>query len=313
MVRTILRRLVSVPAVLIAVSILTFLLMSALPGGPVIAILGTGATPENIAALTERLGLDKPLPVRYFDWLFGALRGDLGVSLSSNTPVSKLILQRLPVTLELMLLSQVLALAVAVPLAIVTAWRARRPFDRVVSALSFTALATPPFVIAVVLIVLFAVTIPLFPATGYVPIDKGLGLNLRSITLPAIALALGPCAVYTRLLRTELIGTLGQDFVTVAAAKGLNPRYVLMRHALRPSLFPLITTAGITIGSLISGAVLIESIFGLPGIGTLLVNAIYSRDYVLIQGVVLVVTVAFVLINTLVDLLYVVLDPRLRS
>lgn len=313
MLRTILRRLVSVPAVLIAVSVLTFLLMSALPGGPVIAILGTGATPENIAALTERLGLDKPLPVRYLDWLFGALRGDLGVSLSSSTPVSKLILQRLPVTLELMLLSQVLSLGVAVPLAIITAWRARRPFDRVVSALSFTALATPPFVVAVVLIVLFAVTIPLFPATGYVPIDKGLGPNLRSITLPAIALALGPCAVYTRLLRTELIGTLGQDFVTVAAAKGLNPRYVLMRHALRPSLFPLITTAGITIGSLISGAVLIESIFGLPGIGTLLVNAIYSRDYVLIQGVVLVVTVAFVLINTLVDLLYVVLDPRLRS
>ena len=313
MLRTILRRLVSVPAVLIAVSVLTFLLMSALPGGPVIAILGTGATPENIAALTERLGLDKPLPVRYLDWLFGALRGDLGVSLSSSTPVSKLILQRLPVTLELMLLSQVLALGVAVPLAIITAWRARRPFDRVVSALSFTALATPPFVVAVVLIVLFAVTIPLFPATGYVPIDKGLGPNLRSITLPAIALALGPCAVYTRLLRTELIGTLGQDFVTVAAAKGLNPRYVLMRHALRPSLFPLITTAGITIGSLISGAVLIESIFGLPGIGTLLVNAIYSRDYVLIQGVVLVVTVAFVLINTLVDLLYVGLDPRLRS
>ena len=313
MLRTILRRLVSVPAVLIAVSVLTFLLMSALPGGPVIAILGTGATPENIAALTERLGLDKPLPVRYLDWLFGALRGDLGVSLSSSTPVSKLILQRLPVTLELMLLSQVLALGVAVPLAIITAWRARRPFDRVVSALSFTALATPPFVVAVVLIVLFAVTIPLFPATGYVPIDKGLGPNLRSITLPAIALALGPCAVYIRLLRTELIGTLGQDFVTVAAAKGLNPRYVLMRHALRPSLFPLITTAGITIGSLISGAVLIESIFGLPGIGTLLVNAIYSRDYVLIQGVVLVVTVAFVLINTLVDLLYVVLDPRLRS
>ena len=313
MLRTILRRLVSVPAVLIAVSVLTFLLMSALPGGPVIAILGTGATPENIAALTERLGLDKPLPVRYLDRLFGALRGDLGVSLSSSTPVSKLILQRLPVTLELMLLSQVLALGVAVPLAIITAWRARRPFDRVVSALSFTALATPPFVVAVVLIVLFAVTIPLFPATGYVPIDKGLGPNLRSITLPAIALALGPCAVYTRLLRTELIGTLGQDFVTVAAAKGLNPRYVLMRHALRPSLFPLITTAGITIGSLISGAVLIESIFGLPGIGTLLVNAIYSRDYVLIQGVVLVVTVAFVLINTLVDLLYVVLDPRLRS
>ena len=313
MLRTILRRLVSVPAVLIAVSVLTFLLMSALPGGPVIAILGTGATPENIAALTERLGLDKPLPVRYLDWLFGALRGDLGVSLSSSTPVSKLILQRLPVTLELMLLSQVLALGVAVPLAIITAWRARRPFDRVVSALSFTALATPPFVVAVVLIVLFAVTIPLFPAAGYVPIDKGLGPNLRSITLPAIALALGPCAVYTRLLRTELIGTLGQDFVTVAAAKGLNPRYVLMRHALRPSLFPLITTAGITIGSLISGAVLIESIFGLPGIGTLLVNAIYSRDYVLIQGVVLVVTVAFVLINTLVDLLYVVLDPRLRS
>ena len=313
MLRTILRRLVSVPAVLIAVSVLTFLLMSALPGGPVIAILGTGATPENIAALTARLGLDKPLPVRYLDWLFGALRGDLGVSLSSSTPVSKLILQRLPVTLELMLLSQVLALGVAVPLAIITAWRARRPFDRVVSALSFTALATPPFVVAVVLIVLFAVTIPLFPATGYVPIDKGLGPNLRSITLPAIALALGPCAVYTRLLRTELIGTLGQDFVTVAAAKGLNPRYVLMRHALRPSLFPLITTAGITIGSLISGAVLIESIFGLPGIGTLLVNAIYSRDYVLIQGVVLVVTVAFVLINTLVDLLYVVLDPRLRS
>ncbi len=313
MLRTILRRLVSVPAVLIAVSVLTFLLMSALPGGPVIAILGTGATPENIAALTERLGLDKPLPVRYLDWLFGALRGDLGVSLSSNTPVSKLILQRLPVTLELMLLSQVLALGVAVPIAIITAWRARRPLDRVVSALSFTALATPPFVVAVVLIVLFAVTIPLFPATGYVPIDKGIGLNLRSITLPAIALALGPCAVYTRLLRTELIGTLGQDFVTVAAAKGLSPRYVLMRHALRPSLFPLITTAGITIGSLISGAVLIESIFGLPGIGTLLVNAIYSRDYVLIQGVVLVVTVAFVLINTIVDLLYVVLDPRLRS
>lgn len=313
MLRTVLRRLVSVPAVLLAVSVLTFLLMSALPGGPVIAILGTGATPENIAALTERLGLDQPLPVRYLDWLFGALRGDLGVSLSSNTLVSKLILQRLPVTLELMLISQIIALGVAVPLAVVTAWRARRPFDRVVSALSFTALATPPFVVAVVLIVLFAVTIPLFPATGFVPVEKGLGLNLRSITLPAIALALGPCAVYTRLLRTELIGTLGQDFVTVAAAKGLSPRYVLMRHALRPSLFPLITTAGITIGSLISGAVLIESIFGLPGVGTLLVNAIYSRDYVLIQGVVLVVTVAFVLVNTLVDLLYFVLDPRLRS
>jgi peptide/nickel transport system permease protein len=311
-VRFLAKRLLQLLPVLFAVSALSFLLVNLLPGDPTIAILGPGATEENRAELREQLGLNEPLPTRYVTWVGDSLTGDLGRSYVSNQPTSEALRQRLPVTLELLLLSQLLALALAVPLALLAAGKPNGVVDRVSSSTAFGFLAIPNFMLGVLLIYLFAVQLNLFPATGYTPFKDNPAENLHSLALPAITLGVAELAVYLRLLRTDLIATLQEDYIDMARAKGLSRNYILLRHALRPSTFSLVTVAGLNLGRLIGGAFVVEYLFALPGIGSLTVEAIFRRDYIVVQGTVLLVAVGYVLANFFVDLLYGILDPRVR-
>lgn len=315
-------KLMHLAAVLVVVSFLTFLLVNLLPGGPERAILGTNATPEAVASVRADLHLDDPIPVRYVRWLGDALSGDFGDSYTQKVPVSTLLADRLPVSLTLMAYAQLLALAMAIPLGILAAYKAGGWFDRIANTVAFGMLSLPNFIVAVVLVFFFAVGgmsvfgVHLggsyFPATGYVPFADSVTEHFRSVFLPALALALGQVAIYMRLLRTDMIATLQEDFIGVARAKGMPTRRILLRHAFKPSSFSLLTVAGINIGALIGGAVIIENIFVLGGIGDLLVRSIFTRDYLVIQSTVLVIAVGFVVVNFVVDVLYAVLDPRIR-
>jgi peptide/nickel transport system permease protein len=306
------RRLLYLVPVLVAVTLLTFLIAALLPGDLAVAMLADEATPEKVTALRHKMGLDQPLVLQYLHWLGGALAGDFGRSLRTAEPVLSAILQRLPVTLELMLLAQLIAFAIGVPLGILCAVRNGGAFDRLMTAIAFGKLSVPAFMLAIVLIYVFSVRLKLLPATGYVPLDEDIVGNLRSFVLPAVTLGFGEWPVLMRVLRSDMIATLQEDYIAMAKAKGLKPWRILLVHALKPSSLTLVTVTGINIGRLIGGAVLVETIFALPGIGRLLIGAIYARDFVIVQGVVLFVATAFVLINFVVDMLYGVLDPRIR-
>jgi peptide/nickel transport system permease protein len=306
------RKLVQLIPVLFAVSALSFLLLNLLPGDPAISILGPSATKESVAKLRHELELDKPLPVRYVRWVGHSATGDLGRSYVSGQPTLEAIKQRMPVTLELLVLSQLLALVVSVPLAILAAMKPNGLLDRVSTSAAFGLLAVPNFVLALVLIFIFAVKFHLFPATGYTPLTANPVQNLRSLALPSITLGVAEMAVYIRLLRTDLIATLQEDFIAMAKAKGLPSRRIMLRHALRPSTFSLVTVAGLNLGRLIGGTFIVEVLFALPGIGALTVASIFQRDYTVVQGTVLLVAVGYVLANFFVDLLYGILDPRVR-
>jgi peptide/nickel transport system permease protein len=295
------RRLLYLVPVLIAVSLLTFLIASLLPGDLAYVILGDQATPEKVAALRADMGLDQPIWWRYLSWLGNVLQGDFGRSFRTGQTVLQVVAERLPVSLELMLLAQLGALAIGIPLAIACAVRSGSAFDRFMTFLS-----------AILLIYLFAVELRWLPATGYVPFGEDPIGNLRSFVLPALTLALGEWPVLMRVLRSDMIATLQEDYIAMARAKGLKPSRVLLVHALKPSSLTLVTVTGINIGRLIGGTVIVESIFALPGIGRLLLGAIFTRDLVILQGVVLFVAIGYVLINFVVDMLYAVLDPRIR-
>jgi peptide/nickel transport system permease protein len=306
------RRAVYLVPVLLAVTLLTFLIASLLPGDLAYAILGDQATPETVEALRHDMGLDQPVLWRYLRWLAGVLQGDLGRSYRTGESVLGAILGRLPVSLELMLAAEVAAFVVAIPIAIQCAARAGTGFDRIATGIAFAKLSIPSFMVAILLIYLFAVQLRLFPATGYVPFGEDPLGNLRSLVLPALTLAIGEWPVLMRVLRSDMIATLQEDFIALAKAKGLRPRRILLVHALKPSSLTLVTVAGINIGRLIGGAVIVESVFALPGIGRLLIGAIYTRDFMILQGVVLFVAAGFVIVNFLVDMLYALLDPRIR-
>ena len=308
----VLRRLPSLLATLFAVSLLTFLLTSLLPGDPALQILGAeNATPEAIAAVRAELSLDDPLPVRYLHWIGDALTGDFGRSYRTNEPVSQAIVERLPVTAEIGLLAIVIALAIAIPVGMLSAYRAGTRTDKVISSTSFGLLAVPNFMVAILLILVFAVWLGVLPATGWVNFTDNPVQNLRSALLPALSLAIAEMAVYTRLLRTDMIATLQQDFVTMARVKGVSNRRILFRHALRPSSFSLLTVAGVQVGAIIGGSVVIETLFAVPGVGRLLLEAVLVRDLLMVQGVALVIAVSYVVVNFTVDILYSYLDPRI--
>lgn len=305
------RGLAGLFGILIAVSFVTFLLVNLLPGDPVLAILGETATPQAIDALRTQLGLDRPPLERYLHWLGNALTGDFGRTFQSRDLVFPMIVQRLPVTIELLVAAQVIALAIAIPLGIWTGYRAGHALDNASLAASLTLLSMPTFLVGILLIYGFALHLGWFPATGFVPIRDGLFENLRSIALPATTLALVEVPVYLRLLRSEMVQTLQQNFIGVARAMGLPVWRILLQHAFRPSSINLITVVGINVGRLIGGAVIVEVLFALPGIGQLLVNAIFQKEVVVVQGVVLLVAFMFVLINAAVDQLYRLVDPRI--
>jgi len=309
-----LRRLPMMLVTLLVVSFLTFLLTSLLKGDPAVVILGPeGAKdPNAVAAVREDLHLDDPLPVRYLNWLGDAATGDLGRSYRTGQEVTDAIAERLPVTLEVGVLAIVLALATAIPLGTFSAFRAGGVADRIITGTSFGLLAVPSFMMAILLIWILAETLGWLPATGWVRLTDDPVENLRTAIMPALALAIGEFAVYTRLLRADMITTLQQDSITMARAKGIPTRRILFRHALRPSSFSLMTVVGLQVGAIIGGAVIVETLFALPGIGRLLVDSILQRDLIMVQGVALVIAISFVLINFVVDLLYTALDPRIR-
>jgi len=290
------RKVLRLALTLFAVSVFTFLLTSLLPGDPAVTILGAnGVTPEALNAIHKDLGLDKPLVSRYASWLGNVLHGDLGTSYSLDRSVASQINSHLPVTLEIIGLAIVIALVVAIPLGVFTAYKASSAADRVISLITFALLSIPTFVIGIVLILVFAVHLDLLPPAGWVGLSEDPVENLRRA-----------------ILRGDMRTTLDQDFVAFADAKGLSMRRVLLGHALRPSSFSLVTLVGLSVGFLMGGTVVVETMFNVPGIGSLLVNAIYQRDLVMVQGVTLFIAVAFVLVNFVVDILYSVLDPRIR-
>ena len=306
------RTLFNLLPVLIAVSLLTFSIASLLPGDLAYTILGDQATPENVAALRRDMGLDQPIWWRYLSWLGNVVQGDFGRSFRTGQTVLQAVSERLPVSIELMLLAQLGALAIGVPLAIVCAARSGSPFDRFMTGSAFGMLSVPTFLSAILLIYLFAVELRWLPATGYVPFSEDPAANLRFMVLPALTLALAEWPGIMRVLRSDMIATLQEDYIALAKAKGLKPARILFVHALKPSSLTLVTITGINIGRLIGGAVIVETVFALPGIGRLLIGAILTRDLIILQGVVLLVGAGFVLMNFAVDLLYAVLDPRIR-
>ena len=306
------RRLVYLAPVLVAVSLLTFLIASLLPGDLAYVILGDQATPEKVAALRHDMGLDHPIWWRYISWLGHVIEGDFGRSFRTGQTVLQAVAERLPVSFELMLLAELGALVIGIPLAIACAVRSGGAFDRFMTGTAFGMLSVPAFLSAILLIYLFAVELRWLPATGYVPFAEDPIGNLRCFVLPSLTLALGEWPVLMRVLRSDMITTLQEDYIAMARAKGLKPSRILLVHALKPSSLTLVTVTGINIGRLIGGTVIVESIFALPGIGRLLLGAIYTRDLVILQGVVLVVACGYVLMNFIVDMLYAVLDPRIR-
>ena len=312
MLKLIGRRLLYLLPVMLAVSLLTFFVAALLPGDIASVLLGDQATPETLAALRREMGLDQPLLVRYFIWLGHVLQGDFGRSFRTGQTVLAAVAERLPVSFELLLFAQVIGLCVGVPLAIICAVRQGSWFDRAMTGGAFGMLSLPSFLSAILLIWLLAVQWELLPATGYTPFSEDPWDNVIGFILPALTLALGEWPVIMRVLRSDMIATLQEDYINMARAKGLKRRRILLVHALKPSSLTLVTVTGINIGRLIGGAVIVETIFALPGIGRLLVTAIYSRDLMMLQGVVLLVACGFVMINFLVDLLYAALDPRIR-
>jgi peptide/nickel transport system permease protein len=307
------RKILRLVLIVLVVSAITFMMMNLLPGDVAYIVGGEDATPADIAAIRRDLGLDHNIWVRYGIWLDNVVRGDLGISYLTREPVLDTILARLPVTLELLVFSQCLALLLALPAGIVSAYRSGSTADRLISGIGFATLSMPSFVMALLFIYLFAIQLRWLPATGFTPFFEAPWTNLRSFVLPSLSIALIEWVVLMRVLRSDMITTLQQNYILMARAKGFPPWRVLLQHALKPSSFTLITVLGIQVGRHLGEAVIVETIFALPGMGQLLVNAIYARDYQVVQGCVLLITVGYVVINTVIDLLYGLLDPRIRA
>jgi peptide/nickel transport system permease protein len=313
MAKTIAFVLLRLIATLFAVTFLTFLMVALLPGDPVDTILGTGPRAPGIEEqVREDLNLDDPFIVRYVAWLGDAVRGDLGTSYITDQPVSETIQSRLPITAQLAFMSIFIAVVVAIPVGVLGAYKQGKWPDTVTSAGVQVALSIPNFVFGIFLIWLFAVQLSWFPASNWSRLSDGVADNLKTAILPALSLALAQMALFSRLVRSDMMATLRETYILSARAKGLNDRYILFRHALRPSSLSLMTIVGISFGALLGGTVIIESLFGLPGLGFSLIAAINGRDILVIQGITVFIAAMFVIINTIVDLLYAVLDPRIR-
>lgn len=314
--RVLAARLARLLATLFAVTLLSFLLTSFLPGDPAVAVLGQDNIQdvERLEEVREELGLNDPIPIRYVKWLGNAITFDLGESyINSGQEVSTTIKQRLPVTAQLAVMAIGIAFILAVPFGIIGAYKEGKWQDSATSAVAQVALSVPNFITGVALIWLFAVKLDLLPASNWNRIsNKGIGANLKTAILPATALATTQMAIFSRLVRADMIATLKENYILSARAKGLGDRYILMRHALRPSSLSLMTVVGINFGALLGGTVVIETLFAIPGLGFRLINAIYQRDILVIQGITVFVAVVYVVINTIVDLLYAVVDPRIR-
>lgn len=309
-----LRRLALLAPMLLLISFGTFLLVDLVPGDPAIQIAGAEATPEEYAEIRQQLNLDEPLPVRYVEWLGAAVQGDLGRSITtpSQTVIEKLA-AALPVNLELAGLALLLALAVSIPMALLSAYWSGGRFDRITSSSMFAMISVPNFLAGILILLLFSVHLQWFPLGQWArPSEYGIVENLRFALLPVLTLAIGEIAIFTRLLRADLIQTFREDFILSARAKGMPTRHILFREALRPSLSSVLTMAGLSVGRLIGGSVIVEQIFAIPGMGSAIVDGARSSDYTLVQGGVLVIALVYVAANLSVDALHAYVDPRTR-
>lgn len=306
-------RLLYLALVFLIVTFLVSIVLRLIPGDPAITILGENATPDQIAAVRADLGLDLPVLEQYWNWLMGFFQGDLGVSFRTGVPVTDSIIQRLPVSVQLMVLAQIIAIGVAMPLALYSAYRPNGFVDRLATGAAFTVISVPAFVFGLVLIFIFSVQLKWLPAVGFNPLSDGLLLNLSTVLLPAIAMAAEPSGVYLRLLRGDLLVTLREDYILGAQAKGMTASNLMIRQALRPSSISFVTLAGLNTARMIGGMVVVESLFALPGVGRFMIDSIRSNDLVAVQGVVALIAVLYVVINAIVDVAYLIIDPRTRS
>lgn len=305
-------RLAALVGVLFAVAVVTFVLGRVLPGDTAAARLGPQATPAQLDALRHKMGLDRPLVVQFGHWSGGVLHGDFGTSAVTGQPVSATLSARVPVSLELVVLAELLALLVAVPAAIFLAWHRDGWLDRLANKLAFVALSVPQFAVAIALIVIFAVHLHWFPASGYTRFSDDPLRNLRSLILPAAALATGLAARCFRILRGEVATSLREDYIRTARATGRRPVQVLLHDALIASVLPLLTLVGLDFGLLLGGAVIVEQLFGVPGLGSFLMDAVANRDFPSLQAGVVVIATGYVLAGFVVELLHAVIDPRIR-
>ena len=307
-----LKRIASIIPTLVVVSMLIFGLQQLLPGDPAKILAGEEQDPTVVAYLRAKLHLDEPLPVRYGYWIGGVLQGDLGESVRTQQPVLTLVLQKLPVTLELALLAMTIALLIGIPAGIVSAVGRGTAWDTAANVLALWGISTPNFWLGILMIMLFSVQLGWLPASGYVSPFEDLGANLAAMIMPAFVLGNAIAAVLMRHTRSAMLQVMSADYVRTARAKGLSERVVVLKHALRNALTPIITLGALELGTLLSGAVLTEQVFTIPGFGKLIVDAVFNRDYAVVQGVVLVTATTYIVLNLLADLAYFAANPRLR-
>ena len=308
-----LKRIASIIPTLVVVSMLIFGLQQLLPGDPAKILAGEEQDPTVVAYLRAKMHLDEPLPVRYGYWMGGVLQGDLGESVRTQQPVLSLVLQKLPVTVELALLAMTIALLIGIPAGIVSAVGRGTVWDTVANVLALWGISTPNFWLGILMIMLFSVQLGWLPSSGYVSPFEDLGANLAAMIMPAFVLGNAIAAVLMRHTRSAMLQVLSSDYVRTARAKGLNERTVVLKHALRNALTPVITLGALELGALLSGAVLTEQVFTIPGFGKLIVDSVFNRDYAVVQGVVLVTASAYILLNLLADVAYFLVNPRLRT
>ncbi|MFB5193632.1 ABC transporter permease [Neobacillus sp. KR4-4] len=307
------RRLLLTIPILFLVSVLTFSLIHLIPGDPARVILGQEATPEAYQSLRAELGLDQPIVIQYFTWVGHVLTGNLGISITDRVPVTELISQRLPATVELTLGTFLVALLIAFPAGILAAVRRGTALDYTSTFVALGGMSIPSFWLAMMSIIYFSVKLGWLPASGYVPFSDNPAQNLLAMILPCLATGLRESAVLMRMLRSSLLEVVNMDFVRTAKAKGLNEVRTILGHVLRNAMIPVVTTSGLMIAGLLGGLVITESIFSIPGFGRLIVESVFKRDYVTVQGAILVSAVLVVGVNLVVDLLYAVIDPRIKA
>jgi peptide/nickel transport system permease protein len=312
MLAYIVRRIVATIPVMAVVALFVFSLLYIAPGDPAAVIAGDQATPADVERIRESLGLDRPFLVQFAEWIWRILHGDIGTSIFTNLPVSTMIAQRIEPTLSLMMITLCLAVSVAVPMGVVAAWKAGSWFDRVIMAFAVFGFSVPVFVVGYLLAYVFALELDWLPVQGYTPLSDGLWPWFKNLILPAIALGCLYIALIARITRAAMLEVLQQDYIRTARAKGVGQWGILFLHALKNAAVPIVTVIGIGIALLIGGAVVTESVFAIPGLGRLTVDAILRRDYPVIQGVVLLFSFVYVLVNLMIDLIYTVLDPRIR-
>jgi peptide/nickel transport system permease protein len=307
-----LRRIIAVIPVMLIVATVAFVLIHLAPGDPASVIAGPDATQEDIARISQKLGLDEPMPVQLYRWYVKILRGDLGDSIFLRRPVLQAIFERIEPTLLLTLWATLVAVCLGVPAGVISARYHNSGVDQSFMALALFGLSVPNFLLGLLMILVFGVWLGWLPVAGYVPLEEGLGANVRSLIMPALALGLVQSALIARMTRSSMLDVLREQYILASRAKGLEERTVVYKHALKNALIPTLTVVGITFALLIGGAVVIETVFNIPGVGRLIISAVLRRDYPVIQGVVLLIAVAYTAINLLVDLAYLIVDPRIR-